>query len=460
MIKKTNLFVIVLFIPFLLHAQNTDKPKRTLSNKITCYNQAQIYYTQAHEAFAHSDYDAAITCYQKVDDYISLHPEHARYFDHEFRNYSIVDMVQRRKALGTVNPKCTHRVLVIFINKVSATYKGKQVETTMTDKIKKKTEISGQVCNHLSEVLSAGELAIKFDTISINSTLTCIDETDTGDGLQAADRFIYSLTPYPGKLLLDEANNYDSFLFVWNPNDLHGKTVYKGPHGWGGTNNLVFHPYINEGPIRGRLLISAGLIDRPGTIFHELFHTLEKSYNISPIHGFKDENRKHFPEWKGKGEMEYYQYHFTDILNNKGFYDICLAKKSPMQAKFVEVANSMQHISISLDDRKKAENIIKKASEKNEENFHAAIQLNPYSPKVLLNYAIFLHNSNRKAEALKQVKTAYQQSPYNAEICYWLGVEYYHANQKEEAINFMKQALILDSNMTKAQNYLDFMQSR
>jgi len=466
MSKRIYLTIYIFFFTILLNAQIKENSKKSIPlDKISTYTQAQACYTQAHEAFVGAEYNLAIACYKKVDGYISAHPEHSSFFDHSYRNYSMVDMVRRRQTIGEMQPKWTHRVLVIFINKVSASYKGNRVKTVMTDDIKKKAETAWGVCSRLTEVLSAGELTLNFDAVNLNSTLTCVEEPEGGDGLQSADRFIYSLTPYPTKLLSSKLNDYDSFLFIWNPKDSYGNTSYKGAHGWGGVSRISLSPYMIEGPMRGRLVISASLINRPGTILHELFHTMEKCYDISPIHGFRDENRGHFPRWKGRGEINYYQYHYTEIMKKEGFLNLSLSKLFPLQPALVELAKQSQSgVTASLNNRKKARGIARKISgnysQENEKLYKDALLLNPYDPEILLQYTISLHSAGRKSEALDQIKSAYHQSPYNPEICYWIGVESYHGGKKKAAISYMKEALVLDKKMQKAEKYLDFMQGK
>lgn len=455
-------FIIVFMISFLCQLGFSQKNANVIlleDIEITSYNIAQKVYKEGHKAFATGNYSDAVLLYEKVDDYIEKNPDKAEYFDHKYRNFSMVDMVQKRADLGKIKPKWEHRILIVFVDKVSAPYQDNRIETVMENKYRESAVLSHQVCSKYAEVLSQGKLTLVFDTVTVHSTLTRIED-DNKDGLVPADRMIYSLEPYPSDLLANTIDKYDSFLFVWNHKNEKGQSYYKGYHGWGGVNNIAFQPFIFDGPTRGRIVISTGLIERPGTIFHELFHTLEKCAGIDPIHGFKDEIRSNYPQWKGKGEMDYYQFHF-DQLKSKGFDDFSLSKTQSFKDKKVKVKVPTD---ISYSKRLEARQMLNKIVTGNLQNkeisFQKAIALNPYDSEIRLQYAVFLHQLDRKDDAYKQSKIAYNQSPFNAEICYWMGVQSYHQKDYEASVRYLEEALELNRQMGKAQKYLDFVKAK
>jgi tetratricopeptide (TPR) repeat protein len=453
-------YLIFIFLTtYLFQLGYAQKSVREISREdveINSYNAAQKVYKEGHKAFVKGKFSDAIIFYQKVDEYIDKNPDKADYFDHKYRDFSMVEMVKKRAELGEIKPKWEHRVLIIFVNKVSAPYQGNRIETIMDDKYRRSAVLASRVCTQYAEVLSNGKLTMVFDTVTIHSTITRIED----DGLVPADRIIYSLEPYPSDLLKDNIDKYDSFLFVWNHKNEKGQSYYNGYHGWGGVNNIAFQPFVFEGPVRGRIIISTGLIERPGTIFHELFHTLEKCYGITPIHGFLDENRSNFPEWKGNGEMDYYQFQLDQIAH-KGFGDFCLRKKQLYREKSV---NGKIDLNVSYGNRLEARELLlevgNKDSESKEQAFERAIALNPYDSKIRMEYAVFLHNANRKSEAFDQIQIAYNQSPFDAEVCYWMGVESYHKKDYKASIRYLEEALELNNKMNKAQKYLDFVNAK
>jgi len=427
--------------------------------EITSYNSAQVAYSEAHKAFAKGNYSDAITLYKKVDEYLDENPEIATHFDHKYRDFSMVDMVKKRAQLGKVKPKWEHRVLVVFVDKVSAPYQDNRIETVMENKYRESAVLASSVCTQYAEVLSHGKLTMVFDTITVRSTLTRIEDDDK-DGLVPADRMIYSLEPYPSDLLIDNIDKYDSFLFVWNHKNEKGQSYYKGYHGWGGVNNIAFQPFVFDGPVRCRIVISTGLIDRPGTIFHELFHTLEKCYGISPIHGFRNEIRGNFPEWEGDGEMDYYQFQF-DQLQKKGFENYSLSKTQTYNDKKVKInATSEIPYSKRLEARKLLNEIVGYKADQKESAFQIAIELNPYDAQIRLQYTVYLHQVDRKDEAFEQAQIAYNHSPFNSEICYWMGVESYHQKDYKASIRYLEEALELNNKIEKAQKYLDFVKTK
>ncbi len=55
----------------------------------------------------------------------------------------------------------------------------------------------------------------------------------------------------------------------------------------------------------------------PRLYLHEFFHIVESKLGIRPSHGFKTENRKHFPNWKGNDQLEYYWWHFRETIPSR-----------------------------------------------------------------------------------------------------------------------------------------------
>ena len=65
------------------------------------YSKEPVNYTQSnsiaklgYKSFAEEKYDEAISFYNKVESYVA---EHKEYFDHHYRNFSIIDLIKKRK---------------------------------------------------------------------------------------------------------------------------------------------------------------------------------------------------------------------------------------------------------------------------------------------------------------------------------------------------------------------------
>jgi len=331
----------------------------------------------------------------------------------------------------------------------------------------KETErISRQVCALLLEVLSGGKLGLEFEELSLDAALTEIEPSDPRDSRFPADRGVGSISPYPGELLYSRMDDFDSFVFYWNHRDDAGGEIYKGPHGWGGVSRIPVIPYQSYGPPRGRILISAGLINRPGTLLHELFHTFEKSMGIAPIHGFWDEHRHHFPGWKGEGELDYYQYHLSRLAEDPGYGNFLLSNRYPAGtlSEFLEREEIREAI-LSPAARRESFLLTRAAKKLDDPKMSEtlnlrALELNPENGAAHLGLSIHFHQKNEREQALFHAMEAARLDPYSGETAYWLGVCHYNSGKSDLALDAMERAMELNPSMEKAKVYYDFVKRR
>lgn len=466
MLRKSKLFLYIILI-FSLQMTLAGNEAELLKN----YDEAREAYTKAHRAFAGLDYKNALLYYSAVERFLEGNPRFKPYFDHHYRNFSMIEIVKKHEALGEIKPAVVHKIAVFYIEKTDAPFKGKRIRADFTGELKEAAYLSQEVCKRYIEVLSGKKVTLEFTRIELDAVMTELSSSyskdESGNTVEIVQGIVESLAPYPSQLLYEAAGNFDTFLFYWNDNKL--KTAAKGgAKAQGGIFSLPFLPYQLYGPERGRIIISAALTDRPGTLLHELFHTLEKCYNINPIHGFYDSYRSFFPGWKGEGEYNYYQYHFDRIEKQDNFqaFEIRSRAKSHVTKELLD--NNMQlFLKISPEKRRKAQQIFERAAglhakDKNEafELYKKVISLNPYHAQALLRIATGYHYQGDKEKAYKYIVSAYQVNRADSEICYWIGVEHFHKKEYEKAVDYFTESLYYDPHSAKAFQYRGFVNYR
>ena len=207
---------------------------------------------------------------------------------------------------------------------------------------------------------------------------------------------------------------------------------------------------------------------RPGTLFHVLFHVIERLYGISLSHGFWDMNRQHFPNWTGQGEFDYYRYHFEHTVKDADYRIFEFANSWPIAQSREKLAD-MQHRAQSLSDAdlKEAETLFELAlplylsdRERTKSLLYDVINLNPFHAGALQRLCALEHQAGNKEEAFELIKQAYLVNPYDSSVCYWMGVEHYHRQMLREAVHYLTEAIEYDAGYTYAWQYRGFVNYR
>lgn len=249
LLRTTGFILALVLVTQTIHAG--ARPERTLSADPANVSEALELYSRAHRAFVADEFVTAVELYQAVDRYVDAHPDHAGFFDHRYRGFSMVEMVRRYQVLGEFEPAYVHRVLAVSVQRVDAPYGEDRIVSTMEPEIDARARLAQQVCTRMLEVLSGGTLSVRFDNVSIDATMTQIVTGDRYDGAAPADRMVSSIRPYPSELLFDHLADYDTFLFCWNHLNTDGRRLYTGPHGWGGVARLPLVVGQLNAPPRG-----------------------------------------------------------------------------------------------------------------------------------------------------------------------------------------------------------------
>lgn len=427
-----------------------------LGAEVKIYNEAVALYKKAHIEFIKLNYDEAINYYSDVEKFLEKNQKYKQYFDHHYRNFSMIDVVKKHKNLGNFKPILEHKILVLYLKNTDTQFEGKSIKTVFTDELKETAYISQEVCKRLIEVLSNGEMTVSFERLEINAYVSELSSSlseSNNEEIKIIQPVIESFHPYPWETIYKNIDFFDTYIFYWNDNRL--KSGDKGgAKALGGAANLPIFPYQLYSPKRGRIIISASLLDRPGTLLHELFHTIESRLGVKPIHGFSDQDRKHFPFWKGKGEFDYYAYHFDNFIKENKIKDLEFIKSSPnfLNDKIIET-NLNIFKNIPYSELCKSQKLYIRATEllKNKNNqkkavnlFEKILEINPYHLNTLIRLCVINHNNNDKLKALDFIIRAYQINPANGEVCYWMGVEHYNQKIFDSSIKYLSEGLNYD----------------
>jgi len=434
------------------------------ANQIYSINEALHTYTDAHKSFAKNDYDKAISRYRDVEKFLAAHPRFKKYFDHHYRNFSMIELVERHKALGKFDPQYIHKIAVLYINRTKAPYKRKIIIGRLSRKDFQAALLSQKICTKFTEVMTSGNMTLNFRQVQVNSAVTRIEPVSRFDKRPTPDIIINSISPYPSETINDLAKNYDTFLFYWNHKNNNNRTSYNMAHGWGGAYKVPLVPNTIYTPQRGRIVLSTGLIDKPGTIFHELFHTLEKTYGITPIHGFRDAQRKSFPNWKGSGEFDYYQYHYKRIRENNNLDKFMISKRYPFDQSFRKLTLSSKKIQSIKKNQKRtalklyfeAEYYLKSNPVRAKHLLIRSIKINRYFSPALFRLGSLLYSKKKYQTSEKYLLRAYRINPLNSGTCYMLGVLKYKSRKIDYSLRFMTEAVTLNPGFAKAYQYRGF----
>jgi tetratricopeptide (TPR) repeat protein len=221
---------------------------------------------------------------------------------------TFLELLENRAKLGTITPAYTHKILAVYFNNFEATYPWKGTQAShkrkMTDHEKHVAIIDQKIMTMTVESLSNGQLSLSWDSVNIDEPIRDVKTYEAND-------MVEPLWP-PNQEFVEVFKNryqdFDTFFMVWN-----GPTK----EAIGGAGSML-PGYPQRGTVR--------IHPDHGTVIwiHEFFHSLETKTGISPPHGFREADRKHFPEWKGEtnNELDYYRWHFTTKFNDFGFANL------------------------------------------------------------------------------------------------------------------------------------------
>lgn len=455
----TSFALIVIFTTSFINVHSQDK--------VASLNEALRIYKTAEKAFSENKHDKAISLFSQVENFLNNKPQYKKYFDHHYRDFSIIEIVKKHRKISKAIPEITHHITAIFINRTNAEINGKQLNAQLNSKDYESANISMQITKKYLEVATKGQVTIKYKVINIDSSVTQIEPISKHDKRQTPEILINSIKPYPSKQINKLSKTTDTFIFYWKHSSDDGKIKYTGSHGWGGASTIPIIPYSVDTPLRGRILISSGLISRPGTLFHELFHTIEKIYGIKPIHGFRNTERKYFPDWKGKGEFDYYFFQINNILSNNSLNKFRITQTYNFNSEYkfktslLNNYNKLTKFSQNKSLEKHFEAVNSKKSKQYVKNkYLEALKFNPNFSHALFKVGTQYYFEKKYKQAEKYINKAYLINPNDPEICYMYGVIKNRNNDIENSIKAMSESININPYLAKAYQYRGYLYFR
>ncbi len=225
-------------------------------------------------------------------------------------NSQILDIVRKRRKLGTISPDVVHHVVLMLLEAdLEYKSKGKQVriQKKLTEHQKKQAMVTVKAMKPVLEALSDGHMTITVDTVSIRKPLT--KSSISGFNVNGVPGYRYDRIEGIKEVYEEIGNRYDTFFYV---SDAIQSEAHGGSHS-------IYYPTSAKGFPRGFVEISTNFAF-DGWL-HEFFHVIENMSGIQPTHGQYEKFRQNFPAWKGKSgdELSYFEYHFANTLPKVGW---------------------------------------------------------------------------------------------------------------------------------------------
>jgi tetratricopeptide (TPR) repeat protein len=256
----------------------------------------------------------------------------------------LITTAKHRKELGEIKPVAVHKACLIYVTELYEDGK-KSTNKGVTENEKKKWRMYAELMNKIVESFSEGQWSMTFDEKDAVSSY----KSDTD--LNPANPDHLNLEEF----FFENANTYDGYMTIAHTISPARGLARQYPHVHG----------VLYGPHRGMLAVNAGTHGFD-VLFHEFFHTVEwVSGGIGgPAHGFRDEFRHHFPEWKGSNEFDYYRWHFQTTLPPMGWKKLNHTTRWRMpdqRPKEILAGIKKIYATISLADRREADSLAKQA---------------------------------------------------------------------------------------------------
>lgn len=364
---------------------------------------------QGNISFGTGNYDGALKHYSKareIREASSILKKYSTFSNSKDGWDFWLSLVKKRKSMRVINPVATHKVLGIFINHTDTKFfdkKGKLVymKSSIPDDQRKYILYEQAVTKRMIEVYSLGEWTVNFKNISLNATVTEVtnDEYKRNE-FETIMRYpvMEKIKPFEvfRSALRDHIDKYDTIVLYWSGK---GVAIAAG----GGPQKFPLVRYQLYAPLRGWAALSIGSahgyypedVWSYTVLFHEFFHCIQHlacQYSKETCiknHEFTKAFRYKVPQWKGDGELSYYQYRFSKTLAQTGWKPLSFLTKYPMHINKKQIEKNIQAVSgITLVRLKRSYELSNKALiEKNQKNrlflVNQSLKLNPVNPKAL-----------------------------------------------------------------------------
>ncbi|MBN2651180.1 MAG: hypothetical protein JXR63_02270 [Spirochaetales bacterium] len=224
------------------------------------------------------------------------------------RFYSEYELLSRvyinRARLGEITPIQRYRMDILIISETDAVDEAgkKVISSKVLDVEKEMTALSAGFVKRFIESGTNGQVTIDYKIEEVDFVLKKVAPSGKYwipdlDFLLAENQAFFA----------SSIASVDSYVLIWSAKEFNQAN--------GGQRRFIL-PESGISVIRGYAHVTSERmnINGPDLLLHEFFHTVEKIFSISPLHGYYEENRSAFPDWKGLNGNDYYFWHFQESI--------------------------------------------------------------------------------------------------------------------------------------------------
>jgi len=288
----------------------------------------------------------------------------------------IIETIEARRRLGAIAPADTHRVALIWVTDVyqpgpdgSRTHR-----PDVTEQERAYWRMEFGALRATVEAFTGGRWTLAFDEVEVVAT------KPEGSALKPPNPDHLPLE----RFFLANVDRYDTFVVYSHTTQPSMGLARRYPL----VNGVLY------GPHRGMVGVSAGGFP---LVLHEFFHCIEWVSNGlgGPAHGYREQERRSYPDWHGTTEFDYYRWHFATTLRDRDWRTMNhinrwrLLPSADRSAAHERVLAA--YAGIPLAARQEARRLADSAralpradSARASELYRRALALSPYAPEALL----------------------------------------------------------------------------
>ena len=210
----------------------------------------------------------------------------------------LIETVEARSRLGVIAPADTHRIGIIWVTDIhrvrSDGSRAHQRDVTEEQKVLWRIQLGA--IRATIEAFTEGRWTLAFDEVDAVAT------HPEGSPLKPPNPDHLNLERY----FLEHADRHDTYITFSTTTSPSMGLARRYPV----VNGVLY------GPHRGMAAVSTGSYS---LVLHEFFHCVEwVSGGLGgPAHGFREPERRSFPNWRGTTEFDYYRWHFATTLRDR-----------------------------------------------------------------------------------------------------------------------------------------------
>lgn len=338
--------------------------------------------TAGYAAFGEGRYDEAIRLFR-------LHREQGWDWD---GIPELLRIVEDRRRLGVIAPRDTHRIGIIWVTDIyRVRFDGSRAhQRDVTDELKVLSRIGLGAVRASIEALTHGRWTLAFDEVDAVAT------HPEGSPLKPPNPDHLDLERY----FLENTDRHDTYITISTTTSPSMGLARRYPV----VNGVLY------GPHRGMAAVSSGSYRLS---LHEFFHCIEwVSGGLGgPVHGWREPERRRYPNWRGTTEWEYYRWHFDTTLRSRDWRTmnhtnrwrlIPSADRPGAQERILAA-----YAAIPLTARQEARQLADSARRVQGTDaaraagmYRRALALSPYAPEALVPVLETLRASQPNAESL------------------------------------------------------------